>query len=131
MVTPTEKAKRSEALYYDNHNITRRTLCDRVVNLESDMEEIKAENAKLVKVLHEVEREAVHAYKCLQKDCETITGSSSHHFDKWWHAECQNDRLKAENVKLRELLRIVVNKYCDSGTCDGCPILGKDESCPY
>ena len=36
-----------------------------------------------------------------------------------------------ENAKLRELLRIVVNKYCDSGTCDGCPILGKDESCPY
>lgn len=39
--------------------------------------------------------------------------------------------LEAENAKLRELLRIVVNKYCDSGTCDGCPILGKDESCPY
>ena len=39
--------------------------------------------------------------------------------------------LKAENAKLRELLRIVVNKYCDSGTCDGCPILGKDDSCPY
>ena len=40
-------------------------------------------------------------------------------------------RLKADNDRLRELLRIVVNKYCDSGTCDGCPILGKDESCPY
>lgn len=37
----------------------------------------------------------------------------------------------SENAKLRELLRTVVNKYCDSGTCDGCPILGKDESCPY
>ena len=39
-------------------------------------------------------------------------------------------RLKEENAKLRELVRIAV-KYCDSGTCDGCPILGEDESCPY
>jgi predicted nuclease with TOPRIM domain len=39
--------------------------------------------------------------------------------------------IEAENAKLRELLRIVVNKYCESGTCDGCPILGKDDSCPY
>lgn len=38
--------------------------------------------------------------------------------------------LKAENAKLRELVRIAV-KHCDSGTCDGCPILGEDESCPY
>ena len=36
----------------------------------------------------------------------------------------------SENSKLRELVRIAV-KYCDSGTCDGCPILGEDESCPY
>lgn len=41
------------------------------------------------------------------------------------------ENAESENAKLRELLRIVVNKYCDSGTCDGCPILGKDESCPY
>ena len=40
------------------------------------------------------------------------------------------DLLEAENAKLRELVRIAV-KYCDSGTCDGCPILGEDESCPY
>lgn len=58
MVTPTEKAKRSEALYYDNHNITRRTLCDRVVNLESDIEEIKNENARLKKLLHKLRTEA-------------------------------------------------------------------------
>ena len=46
-MTPTEKAKRAEALYYDNNNITRRTLCHRIVNLEADLEDIKAENAKL------------------------------------------------------------------------------------
>ena len=41
------------------------------------------------------------------------------------------DALDKENAKLRERLRSVVDKYCDSGTCDGCPILGKDDSCPY
>ena len=39
-------------------------------------------------------------------------------------------KAEAENAKLRELVRIAV-KHCDSGTCDGCPILGEDESCPY
>lgn len=38
--------------------------------------------------------------------------------------------IEAENAKLRELVSIAV-KYCDSGTCDGCPIMGDDESCPY
>jgi hypothetical protein len=35
-----------------------------------------------------------------------------------------------ENARLRELVRIAV-KYCDSGTCDGCPIQGESGSCPY
>lgn len=39
-------------------------------------------------------------------------------------------RMQEENAKLRELVRIAV-KHCDSGTCDGCPIMGEDESCPY
>lgn len=77
MVTPTEKARRSEALYYDNHNITRRTLCDRVVNLESDMEEIKNKNARLRAKLRELVPEL----------CE------------------QNAALHRENAKLRELVR--------------------------
>lgn len=41
----TERARRSDALYYDN--ISRRELCDRIANLESDLTESKAENAKL------------------------------------------------------------------------------------
>lgn len=42
----------------------------------------------------------------------------------------QIDQLEKQNAKLRELVRIAV-KHCDSGTCDGCPIMGEDESCPY
>lgn len=38
--------------------------------------------------------------------------------------------LKDGNAKLRELVRIAV-QYCDSGTCDGCPIQGENGSCPY
>lgn len=41
----TERARRSDALYYDN--ISRRELCDRIANLESDLEDSKAKNAKL------------------------------------------------------------------------------------
>jgi uncharacterized coiled-coil DUF342 family protein len=54
-----------------------------------------------------------------------------HAYGNWEDAYKRATELEAENAKLRELLRIVVNKYCESGTCDGCPILGKDDSCPY
>lgn len=40
------------------------------------------------------------------------------------------EALAAENAKLRELVKIAI-KHCDSGTCDGCPIMNEDESCPY
>lgn len=42
----------------------------------------------------------------------------------------QNADLHRENAKLRELVRIAV-MYCDSGTCDGCPIQSESGSCPY
>lgn len=35
-----------------------------------------------------------------------------------------------ENDRLRELVRISI-EYCNSGTCDECPIQGDDGSCPY
>ena len=44
--------------------------------------------------------------------------------------ERETRTLQAENDRLRELVMIAV-KHCDSGTCDGCPIMGEDESCPY
>lgn len=69
----------------------------------ANLARLGAENARLVDVLHEVEEEAVVAFNSLRQDCETITDSSQHFFEKWWHAECEADRLKAENDKLREL----------------------------
>ena len=75
----------------------------RIDELCAKVEQGKAENAKLVDVLHEVEQEAIYAYHCLQQDCVTTANSSEHFFKKWWHAECELDRAKAENAKLREL----------------------------
>ena len=46
-VTPTERARRSDALYYDTESVARRCLCDMIANRESDLEELSAENAKL------------------------------------------------------------------------------------
>lgn len=70
--------------------------------MQNEIERLEAENAKLVDVLHEVEEDAIYAYHCLQQDCVTTANSSEHFFKKWWHAECECDRLKAENAKLRE-----------------------------
>lgn len=42
----------------------------------------------------------------------------------------QNAALFRDNAKLRELVRISI-EYCNSGTCDECPIQGEDGSCPY
>lgn len=76
-------------------------------NVYSDMvdyiDEAETDYDKLVDVLHEVETEAVQAYRCLQQDCATATNSSEHFFKKWWHAECELGRAKSENDKLREL----------------------------
>jgi hypothetical protein len=78
-------------------------------NAYSDMvdyiDEAETDYAKLIDVLHEVETEAVQAYHCLQQDCATVTNSSEHFFKKWWHAECEEEKLKAENDKLRELCK--------------------------
>ena len=45
-MTPTERGRRSDALYYDNVGMQRRRLCDMVANLESD-------NAKLRELLRQ------------------------------------------------------------------------------
>ena len=44
-MTPTEKARRSDALHQGPD--TRRVLCDMIANRESDLEDARAENAKL------------------------------------------------------------------------------------
>ena len=47
-MTPTQIARRSDALYADGScGMTRRILCDMVAQRESDLEDARAENSKL------------------------------------------------------------------------------------
>lgn len=90
--------------------------------------QLKAENAKLVDVLHEVERDAIHAYHCLQQDCVTITNSADHFFKRWRHAERELSRMKAENAKLRDFAHGLLTGYeCGHGElCEGCAWTGME-----
>ena len=89
--------------------------------LERKCKKLEVENAKLVKVLHEVESEAVYAYRCLQHDCEHMVNEQSELFRKYWHEQCVSDCIKAENAKLRELAR---DMYRSMWACD-------HEKCPH
>ena len=80
---------------------------------------IEDENTKLVDVLHEVETEAIYAYHCLQQDCVTTANSSEHFFKKWWHAECELDRARKENTKLRKLVADML-PFAEVGMDDSC-----------
>ena len=51
-MTPTEKARRSDALHQGPD--TRRVLCDMIANRESDLEDARVENAKLRSICAEV-----------------------------------------------------------------------------
>ena len=47
-MTPTQIARRSDALYADGScGMTRRILCNMVAQRESDLEDVRAENSKL------------------------------------------------------------------------------------
>jgi len=50
-MTPTEKARRSDSLYYDTHGANRRNLCDMIAEREDRIEELEAGNAKLRELL--------------------------------------------------------------------------------
>jgi hypothetical protein len=40
-MTATEKAKRSDALYYETASVNRRVLCDMIANREADIEDLR------------------------------------------------------------------------------------------
>lgn len=96
-MTPTEKARRSDALYYETVSVTRRVLCDAIANREADIDDLRKENARL--------RESVKRLMT-QRD-ERLA------------------RAEADNAKLRGLLEAVLQ--CAGETkrdkgCDACPM---------
>ena len=63
-MTATERAKRSDALYYETFSVTRRVLCDMIANREADLEDARAENAKLRELVSGLE------HCCQGFDCD-------------------------------------------------------------
>ena len=55
----TERARRSDSLYYDTQVTNRRALCDMIAHLESDLAESKAENAKLRELVRDMWHEGM------------------------------------------------------------------------
>lgn len=99
-----------------------RDAADTIWQLRDDLQQANAENARL--------REQIYWLK--QGDILHVLT------DQEYIDQCERERLMQvsidaldkENAKLRELVRIAV-QYCDSGTCDWCPIHGENGSCPY
>lgn len=71
-------------------------LAEEVTHLHGQLDQLKAENEKLISVLHEVEAEAVDAYLCLQHDCELLVGELDDRFRKYWHEQDQNEKLREQ-----------------------------------
>ena len=40
-MTATERAKRSDSLYYETFSVTRRVLCDMIANREADIDDLR------------------------------------------------------------------------------------------
>lgn len=101
-MTPTERAKRSDALYYETVSVTRRVLCDMIANREADLEDAKAESEHM-------RLKALAVAGELQEESE---------------------RLKADNAKLRELCAGLLTGYeCGYGElCKGCTWDGLGDS---
>ncbi len=95
-MTPTEKARRSDALYYETVSVTRRVLCDAIANRESDLEDARAENAKL--------RELVRILKnCADEcgDCDTCPiNDGSGVLNPWLGCDSLRDRMRDLGVEV-------------------------------
>ena len=101
-MTPTEMYKRAESLFNER---TKRELADMVVHREADLEDARAENAKLrndadlLRSMLQAKREDTHAL--MSENAKLRDGAYA-------MRQLYEDELKhalAENAKLRELVR--------------------------
>ena len=107
-MTATERAKRSDALYYETVSVTRRVLCDMIANREADLEDARAENAKMREEFNKMDV---------------------------WHSK-ELTAAMDENAKLRELVRHMhtcMEHYEPDGSvsCDRCPLDNDMGDCDY
>lgn len=66
-MTPTQKGRRSDALYMDTRTTHRRQLCDMVVNREADIEDLKEEMYGLQCDIGRLENENAKLRELLQR----------------------------------------------------------------
>jgi hypothetical protein len=103
-------ARRSDSLYMDTKNMHRRQLCDMVAHRETDIEDLRDEAYGLRCDIGRLENENAR----LRSELESV-GTASYLYGR--------SDLKAENVKLRDAVRVLV--YCGGHVdCDGCPLNG-------
>lgn len=86
----TERARRSDSLYYDTQVTNRRALCDMIANRESDLTESKAENAKL----RELARGLHMAYVGALNECESMDAGLI-----WNHCEMVDAELAKSHAR--------------------------------
>ena len=124
-MTPTQKGRRSDALYMDTRTTHRRQLCDMVVNREADIEDLKEEIYGLQCDIGRLENENTKLQEqmerlisLLRNDCDI--DASWDGLRGFWSIELTEDgclmrdracKAEAENAKLRELLQRLLTEY--------------------
>ena len=93
-MTPTERAKRSDALYYETVSVTRRVLCDMIANREADLEDARADNAKLRELV-----ENMHAALQAFCDAQDVHGDNC----PLWVERTDDCGLRGIERRMREL----------------------------
>ena len=93
-MTPTQMARRSDALYEDSTGgMTRRVLCDMVAQRESDLEDARAENDRLWKYVTKLETANLD-----------VTARLTDYIGQYDPTDAFVAEVKAENAKLRQHL---------------------------
>lgn len=130
-MTATERAKRSDALYYETVSVNRRVLCDMIANRESDLEDALAENAALLEecdgwkklcvhqeVMHVMHENALDNENAkLREEIE----AAKHDLQVFSMGSVQ---LEAENAKLRGLVKRMFDRV--NYECHCCSIFCSD-----
>lgn len=105
----TERARRSDALYYDN--ISRRELCDRIANLESDLEDSKAKNAKLRELVRDAWGNGHPDKSCgdceMMEECHAAMEEARKSGNGRWNTRCLfesriEDRMRELGIELND-----------------------------
>lgn len=108
-MTPTQIARRSDALYADGTcGMTRRVLCDMVAQRESDLEDARAEFDKMDK-WHSAELQAAMAENAKLRELLKAVWDDALQFDGFWDYVYDDGTIYSEDElphyvkKLREL----------------------------